>query len=619
MVIYYTNKHNTPVLLNNDTVILVEENTLSTPITELDFNQIKTNLKNYLQSQSEFADYDYDASTLSVVLDVLAYNTYMNSFYTNMAMSEMFLDSAQLRTSVISHAKELNYLPRSYRSSQANLSLSFTPDDSPAFITIPKYTKFNSTIDGVSYNFTTDEVYTVTPSNTGIYSVNNVIIYEGRIEKEYYNVTNSSKYVISNKKVDTNSIVVRVYSSSDSDSLYEEYVYKQNLFDVQSTDKVFYLQSTEKEKYEIEFGGNVFGKEPTVGEVVEVTYRVATGEEPNGASTFSPASTIAGYTATTTTVGVAEGGAVQETLESIKFYAPKALQVQDRAVTENDYVNLLKRRFSEIQAVSVYGGEELDPPQYGKVIVAVDVKSADGVSENSKNKFKEFLQNRSPLAIQPVIISPEFLYVSLEGTVYYNTRISDASPSAVETIVRNAIQSYSDTYLNDFNKNARQSRITRHIDDSSEYVIGNDTKIKMVIDVVPELNSVSSFTLNFRNSLMIDHKLTLGEDITRHNPAIKSSKFTYENTDAFLQDDGDGNLQILTNTIEGFDVLNSSIGSVDYDTGKVIITNLNVSGYDGLAIKIFGQPAKQDIFGQKEKIIAIRPEDVILTIEQSDE
>lgn len=586
----------------------------STPLTELDFAQIKDSLKTFLQSQTQFADYDYDGSNMSVILDVLAYNTFMNNFYTNMAYSEMFLDSAQLRSSIVSRAKELNYLPRSYRSSTTTISLSFSPNDDPGFITIPKYTKFVGTIDGASYTFSTNQVYTVVPNN-GVYSLSDIEIYEGRVEKEYFEVDSGTKFILSNSKLDTNSIAVKVYESTSATASSDEYTYKQNLFDVGSSDKVFYLQPAEVDKYELHFGLDVFGRSPQVGEVVEVTYRITNGELPNGIAEFTAASTISGYTSTVTTISAASGGAEQESLESIKFYAPKSIQIQNRAVTESDYINLLKNEFSEIQSVSVYGGEELDPPKYGRVIVAVDVRNSDGVSESNKDKYSKFLKDRSPLSIDPLVVSPEFMYIALITTVYYNTNTSDLTDGSVSTLIRNTVSAYSNTNLNDFGKNVRISRLSRAIDDADPAIISNDSELHMIIDINPELDVVQSYSLNFNNELNIDHPLESGEDITIHHPAIKSTNFTYNNTTAYIQDNGEGILEIITNEgVGGFVVLNNNIGTVDYDTGKVNIRNLSVSNFSGSAIKIHANPHTQDVIGPKDRIISIRDIDVQLTV-----
>lgn len=581
----------------------------STPITELDFDQIVTELKSFLQAQGTLQDYDYEGSTMAVLLDVLGYNTFMNNFYTNMAISELFLDSAQLRSSVISHAKELNYLPRSYRASQAKLTLSFSPPDTPSFISIPKYTKFNSTLDGVSYTFSTDETYTLVPTGV-LYQLSDVFVYEGRIEREYFNVTSTSRYVIANQQVDTNSIKVRVYQSSAPGADSDEYIYSSNLFGVTTTDKVFFLQPTEKDRYEIVFGQDAFGRQPVTNEVIEVTYRISSGEAPNGATSFSADAQIGGYTATVTTQSVAESGAANESLESIKFYAPKSIQIQERAVTESDYEILLKNRFSEIQAVSVFGGEELDPPKYGRVIVAVDVKNAEGVSENSKEKFRKFLRSRCPLSIEPILVSPEFLYVRVVTKVFFDFTRSATGEGAIQTTVRNAVIAFSDTYLNDFKKDVRASRIARAIDDSDQFILSNDTTVQMILDLSPQIGEGTSYNISYNQKLLKGHPLYEGEDLAIHTPAVRSSPFTYLDNTAFLFDNGLGVLQILTNASDGFKILDFNAGTVDYETGKVVIRDLNVQAYDGSAIKLYGLPFVQDVFGPKDKIVAIRGEDV---------
>lgn len=584
-----------------------------TIISELDFNQIKAQLKSFLQGQTQFADYDYDGSNMSVLLDILAYNTFQNNFYTNMALGEMFLDSAKLKSSVVSHTKELNYLPRSYRSSIAKINISFSPSDSPVAITIPKHTKFTTTLDGTTYTFLTDEANIVTPVD-GVYSITDVSVYEGRIVKEYFDVTASTKYELSNKRLDTNSIEVVVYDSNVAGAVSNTYTHKPNLFGVNATDKVYYLQAFKEDQYEIYFGQNSFGYEPQIGQVVEVTYRVSIGEDANNAKTFASVGSIGGYVPTVTTQSISSGGAEQESLESIKFYAPKSIQIQDRAVTESDYVNLMKSNFSEIQAISVFGGEELDPPRYGKVFVSIDTTQGDGVSEGLKEVYERFLLERSPLTVYPEVISAEFLYAELISTVYFNINVSDATPGEIESVVRNAISSYNTTYLNDFNKNLRVSRISRAIDDSHPAIVANDTEIRMIADFVPTVGLASTITVNFKNHLIIDHPLTLDEDPNIHRPAIRTSSFTYNGKTAYIQDNGRGTLQILTNTVSGFTLLDEDVGTVNYVTGRVTITGINVSAFSGNAIKIYARLEGRDIVGPKDRVLSIRNADVEINV-----
>lgn len=588
----------------------------SKPITELDFDQIKTALKTFLQGQDRFADFDYDGSNMAVILDVLAYNAYMQNFHSNMAIAEMFLDSAQLRSSVVSHAKELNYLPRSRRSSTALLDITFSPGDSPATITIAKGTKFNATIDGQSFTFSTDQAHLV-ESNNGVYQLTSVPVYEGRLEKEYFDVTTSSKYVISSKDVDTDSITVKVYDSSAANANSSTYIFKSNLFGLSATDKVFFLQPAKTDHYELTFGLDVFGKQPEVGQVIEVSYRISSADDPNGAETFTSVGDIDGYTPTVSTRAVATGGAVAESTSSIKFYAPKSIQIQDRAVTESDYINLLKNRFAEIESVSVYGGETQDPPQYGRVIVAVDVTGGDGVSNNAKERYRQFLKDRSPLSIEPVIVSPKRLYVEVSTLVFYNRNTTDQSVDSLKASVRAAIQTYNTNQLNDFGKTARVSRISRAIDDADPSIVSNDTELHLVFDLNPTLGTNTNFSIQSGNQLIVGDQLNSQGDLTTHQASVKSTNFTYQSTTSFIQDNGLGKLQILTNTAQGAKIMAEDIGTVDYGTGAIIIRGLNVSAFSGSAIKLYLVPEVETINSPKDRIISIRDTDVIVDVRKA--
>lgn len=588
----------------------------ATPIAELDFARIKNDLKTFLQNQDVFKDYDFEGSSMSVLLDVLAYNTFNQNFYANMALSEMFLDSAQLRSSVLSHAKELNYLPRSYSSARSDLTIRFDAPDDTSFITVPKYTKFSAQADGRSFTFMTDKTYTILPEN-GFYTIGGVRVYEGKQFTEYFRVTNGIKYTLSNSQIDTSSVEVKVFASDLTGASNIDYVFSPNLFGVEADGKVFYLQPSEEGRYEVTFGRNVFGREPEINEIVEITYRITSGEEANGAFGFNPESTIDGLEIIVEQAPLAEGGASEESIESIKFNAPKSIQVQERCITESDYEILLKSKFPEIQAISVYGGEELNPPKYGKVVVSVDTAGGEGVSLNSQNAYTEFLSSRCPLAIEPIVMAPEFIHAKITSTVYVNTSINGRSLGAIEASVRNSIINFSDTYLNDFKKNLRSSRLIRAIDDSDSAIVSNDTEILMIIDINPEIGEAENFAFSFKNPLIVDHPLYTGEDITIHRPAIKSSNFDIGGNSSYIQDNGNGVLQILSNTPSGFIVLNSNLGTVDYNTGRIVIRKLNVDGYSGEAIKIYGRMATNDILGPKERILSIRASDIDVSIESA--
>ena len=583
-------------------------------ITELDFFAAKDALKNYLKGQTQFRDYDFDGSNMNVLLDVMSYNTYMNNFYTNMAYSEMFLDTAQTRQSAISHAKELNYLPRSCISSAARVQIDISPNDAPSFIIIPKGTKFTGRTGNTAYTFSTDRSYTVTQVD-GLYCVSNISIYEGKLVTEYYTATSGTtqRFILNNTDVDTSSISVAVRASAAAGAVSTEFTRKDSIFGVISTDPVFYIQPTDSDSYEITFGKDVFGKQPVVNNVIEVSYRISSKTAPNGIRTFT-SENIAGYPVTITTIAKSDGGTDRESIESIRFFAPKSIQIQDRAVTESDYEIILKNQFPEIQAISVYGGEELTPPRYGRVVVAVDVQNAEGVSENSKNAYYTYLKERCPIGIEPIVISPEFMFLNVDAKVYYNTKTTTASESDIRVAAKAAIVAYSTNNLSDFRKTFRFSKLGYDIDKSNANILSNDTEVLAIIPINPVLNTATSYTLNFKNILITDHLLTDNESIADHKPAIKSSQFTYNGKTAFIQDNGAGVLQILRTTSTGFVYLNRNIGSVNYVTGQIIITNLSVSAFIGAEIKIYGRTASKDIAAPKDRIITIREQDINITV-----
>lgn len=586
-------------------------------ITKLDFDQIKSDLKTYMKGQNQFKDYDFEGSNLSMLFDVLAYNTYQNNFYTNMAISEMFMDTAQMRDSVISHAKGLNYLPRSYTSASAKIAIRLNvPYPYPSSVVIPAKTKFQAKCGNRTFTFyNPDAVVVENVNNTFIY--NNLEVFEGSYLTEAYIATglNTQRFVISNKKVDTSSIRVTVKSTA-SDATGTTYMPKADIFNVTAADKVFYIQPYFNDQYEITFGQNVFGASPISGNIVIIEYRMTDGADANGITSITGTGTIGGYTASISLNTTSTGGTDIESIESIRYFAPKSIQVQDRAVTKSDYEILLKNKFPEIQAVSAYGGEEQNPPQYGKVIVAVDVNNAYGASENSKNKYYDYLKDRAPLGIEPVIESAKFMYLSVTTNVYFNINKTSLSPATIKTMVANTISTYSLKNLSDFKKTFRYSNFTSAIDDTDDSIVSNDTTVLGLLTINPTLDVNNNYSLFFNNGLIIDHPLTAGELTTTHKPAIQSSLFTYKgNSAAFLQDNGYGGLNIIANKATGgFVYLNKNAGSVDYYTGRVIIKNLNVSAYRGSDVKIYARTSLKDIAYPNDRIITIRPSDITINV-----
>lgn len=584
-------------------------------LTSLDFETLKGQLKTYLKAQKQFVDYDFEGSNMSVLLDILTYNTYTQSFYLNMIGNEMFLDTAQLRDSVISHAKDLNYVPRSYRSASARVDITITPSPGEACtaVVIPKGASFTTRLGSNNFTFTTDQNISVISSNN-YFVASNVQIFEGSYIFDRYvmNYANTvQKFIISNETVDTNSLTLSIIEDTSTVLPYKKV---ENLFDLDYTSKVFFLQAAPNNKYEIVFGDGVSGRKPKDGAIIVAEYRLSSGEFPNGANTFRSDGEINGYSnVVITTVEKASGGSPAETLNSIRFNAPRKFTTQERAVTEEDYETLLKANFPEINVVSAYGGDQADPPQYGKVFVAVDLTNADALPESKRIIYRDFIKKRSPLSIDPIFIEPQYMYVKVNSTVRYNINLTPLTPSDIRTLVISSIANFNDTYLNSFKKVLRYSQLTTAIDFAHPSIVGNDTDILAILKINPTLNTIQNFDVNFNMPLYGGISELTQPHAASEDHVISSSSFVYENQTSYLEDDGVGNINIVTSTGATHSFLKQT-GTVNYDTGAVQITNFKASEISGNAIKIYARPRTKDIFSQKNVILSIIPEDITLTV-----
>lgn len=590
-------------------------------IAELDFDTVKTNLKTFLEGQAQFQDYDFAGSNLNVLLDVLAYNTYYNNFYLNMLASEMFLDTALIRDSIISHAKELNYLPRSSRGAEATINIEITPSDTPASINIPKGTEFTTVVESNTYTFATTESHIITADVNGDYIANNIIIREGDAIEEFFAVTSntSQRFVLSNKDIDTRSITVKVRESNTSITN-TTYSYATSLFGLGANSAIFFLQPAEKEKYEVVFGNDIAGKRPVSGNLVEVYYQVCNREESNQASAFSSASSIQGYSnVAITTVSRARGGAAPESIADIKFNAPRNVQVQERAVTKNDYKILLQQRFPEIEAITVFGGEDQDPPQYGRVVVSVDLENADGIPNITKQQYKEFIDQRTPVSIESVIIDPEFSYIEVSSHIHYNVNSTNATPSDIKSSVLSSIETFANNTLQDFEKTLRYSKLVSAIDDADSSILSNETNVRIYKNFIPTLNTATDAVLNYQNKLKQGPKLNTTTRVSTYVAAIQSEAFTFGSSPGFFIDNGDGLLQIVTSIGDAFSILDPDVGTVDYNTGKVTIKAAVIAAYTGSGIKVYARPYEQEIAAKLNTILRLESVDATLTIAQARE
>jgi hypothetical protein len=590
----------------------------SLDILNLDFDTIKVNLKTFMRSQGAFKDLDYEGSNLNVLIDVLAYNSFYNNFYTNMLASEMFIDSAITRDAIISHAKELNYNPRSSRSSVAHIDVTITPDDNPATITIPKHFPISSSIDGRTFTFRTEAAHVIKQDALGDYIASNVAFYEGKQLTEYYTITanGSQKYKLSNKNIDTRSIELTV-RESNTVTTNTSWRKATSLFGEGASSNIFFVAATSDEKWEIQFGDNIVGRKPVAGNIAEIHYRVASKEISNKATSFTTTTNVDGYSdiSLLTNIG-STGGANIESLESIRFNAPKTFQIQDRAVTPNDYKIIVQSEFPEVQSIAVYGGEEANPPKYGRVILSVDLTDADGIPESKKTLIKSFLEQRTPVGINVDVVSPDFTYLSISTDVNYNINTTNATPSQIISIVSSAMTTFANTNINTFEKPLRKSKFISTIDESNSNILSNKTTIKPYKKVVPTINSSFTASYRFHNSLLIDGILSSNTSINTHLPAVESSSFTYDSVSAFIIDNSVGFLNIVTNTGGLYQVLNSNIGTVDYNDGIVNINGLIVDSYQGDSIKLKVRTAESDIKTNQNTILQLNGDDITVNVTQ---
>jgi len=577
------------------------------PITNLDFNETKEALKTFLKNQEKFKDYDYEGSNVNVLLDVLSYNTYYNNYYYNMAISEMFLDSASQRNSVISHAKELNYLPTSYRSSSTKVSIRVIAGNlNSNYFTIPAYTSFIGRCGNKTYNFMTDKAYNAVRSDTNetVYQISNVDVFEGRMISETLSSTDT---VLMNANVDTRSLSLLVNG--------EQYTYRSDVFGVSSTDKVFYLQPENDGKYSIQFGQNKFGVQPTVTDSIVATYRATAGPLANGVGSLTIGNFGGSSSISVALANQTSGGSLAEDIESIRTFAPKALQVQERAVTKRDYETLLRARFPNIQAISVYGGDEVIPPQFGKVIISVDVTGGEGAADYEIANFKNYLKDKTPLTIEPVFVVAKFLYVDAKVKVVYDSNVTNKSTAQIQSEINAGIIAYQTANLNDFNTTLRQSRLSAYLDAIDASVVSTDIVSRPIIEYVPALEFATSPSFSFESALVQPYRFDATLGFTSFKPAVSSSRFTVEGTLVTAQDDGDGNIMLVTAEADIQSVFKASVGTINYSTGAIKLSNLTISSFQNNAIKFTANTVDKDIKPPKDRILVIRGEDVTVTVQ----
>jgi hypothetical protein len=593
------------------------------PITELDFFQAKNQLKEFLRNDpsGRFRDIDFEGSNISVLLDVLSYNTYQNNFYTNMAISEMFLDSAQLENSVVSHAKELNYLPRSAKSSKAVVNVHIKDSqNTESTISIPEGTRFTTNQGGDRFNFFTNETYIARKVGEN-YVAENIEIFEGELIEEGFIFTGNQKSIrLINNNIDVSSI--KVFENFDEPLDRIEYTVRNDIFGVGSNDPVFYIEPSFDNTYEIFFGNNRFGREPGQNTQIRVLYRISSGSAPNGACRFTGTikrntNNTSSLTNTVTTVSNAMGGAERESLEDIKFFAPRSIQVQERAVTERDYEILLKQRFNEIQDISVFGGDELDPPRFGRVAIVVNIEG--GLSEIASQRYNSFLKDKTPTGIQPIILPPEFLFIDLDINVAFSSKQTSQSKASVEQEVRKVLNEYNSIRLNKFAASFEVSRVSFLIDQANIGIINNTIRATPYMLYSPDFNERRSPTFNFGSSLETPCKFARSNNTESYNSFVQSSIFTFNGVEALFEDNGLGAINIINarNRSDGqVDVIRRNAGTVDYQSGIVKLSDFVIDSYSGNGIKIFANTADKNITAPKRRVLILNDQDIKINIRE---
>ena len=581
-------------------------------ISKLDFDGIKDNLKTFLTQQDEFTDYDFEGAGMNILLDTLAYNTHYLAYNANMLANEMYLDSADQRTSVVSLAKQVGYTPKSAVSSTARIDV-VVNNASGASLTMTRGTQFTTTVDGTNYSFVNNADISISPVD-GVYKFSNLDIYEGTYLNYKYTANTSDtdqRFIIPNDNVDTTTLTVKVQESA-SDSTTNTYKLASGITGIDSTSKVYFLQEIEDGRFEVYFGDGVLGEAIADGNIVILDYITCNRAEANGASAFTLSGSIGNFSnVTITTLNNAANGDNPETIKSIKYNAPRDYSSQDRAVTADDYKVLVKSLYANAQSVQVYGGEDAATPDYGKVYISIKAKSGSNLTEVTKASLVKSLKSFAVASVTPVIIDPETTFITLTTTFKYDSSLTTKDTSTLETNVINAVSGYNTNTLENFTGMFRYSEVLKTIDDADTSILSNITKVKMYKYITPTLASALKYTLSFNNAFYnphSEHNKSAGGVVSSTGFKINDDSSTNEH---FLDDDGAGNVRVyyLSGTTRIY--TSSTYGTINYTTGEIILTSAHItsiSNVDGAAstqIRVTVQPDSNDVVPVRNQVLSI--------------
>src|SRR6056300_703078 len=588
-------------------------------VTELDFADIKQNLKNFLKQQTEFNDYDFDGSGLNVLLDVLAYNTHYNALNAHYSLNESFLDSAQIRGNVVTRAKLLGYTPRSVLSPRGKVDIVVTKPNTgtiPTVLELTRGTKLNTVVSGEEFQYVVLETQQATLNAVSVntWTFSDVVIAEGSVRELKYRVDNdieNQKFQLTDYDADTSTLRVRVQSNEESSS-FDVYTKFESLKDIDSTSKVYYLQENPSGYYEVFFGDGVTGFKPTNNNIVTIDYVTTKGKESNGANSFSMVDNIGGFSNITVTLDTAAvGGADQETTESIRFNAPLTFISQNRAVTADDYSAIIKKEFSNIDSISTWGGEDNDPPDYGKVYIAIKPLLAEQLTTAEKTDITgAILKGKNVVSITPEIVDTNYTYLELDVAFKYNPNLTDRSSVELQSVVRDTITDYNFNNLNKFDGVFRHSQLTRAIDNSDPSILNTIIRPRMFQNITPLNNADNNFSLSF-----VAPFYQSGDSTTF---ILSSTAFKINNVDHFF---GDVPISGSTNrTVIVYKVVNntnvtviSQAGLIDVLKGTVTLNNFRPDTTN--AIKITILPNSLDLAPKRDQLISIDNNSVVITPE----
>ena len=595
---------------------------------ELDFDQIKTKLVAYMKAtDTTFNDYNYEGSAMSTIIDVLAYVTHVNSMNANFALNETFLDTSQLRSSVVSHAKLLGYTPRSIAPSVAYINMTMakgtaTPfwnhdgNNVPLPLSMPRGTKFSTTIDGVTYPMFASDTTTINYNETDGWKFSNIKIEQGTLASINYTYQDNTfeSYIIPATNVNTASIKVTVSDSSSTDAA-KVYVKNTNVVNLDGTSEVYFLEEGRDGYYEVKFGDNIIGKRPGNGNTIVIEYAtIPSGTDVNGATAFTMTDSLNGNTdETITLVTKAVGGAPRETKEAIKFNAPLAHISQNRAVTPDDYKTIIKNEFADLEAVSVWGGEDNDVPDYGKVYVSIKPLSGEVLTEAQKTTIKtNILKPKNVVSITPVLVDPDYTYIDLEVFFKFNPNKATVTASGLATSIRNTLVTYNNDTLKNFNGVYRDSNVGKLIDDTNVAIVSNITRVKMTKKITPTLSVATKYELKF-NQALTDLDATTGTT----GSYVTSSIFTFAGVDAKLKDfyDSSSDTRIIQIVDTSGLVLATNVGDVNEEDGIVTLNSFAPTGLPTgqTTIDITVKPASSDVSPTRNELLTINTSTATIT------